>query len=396
MTAGSAPATTPPASSSDPSASSSPRQALFKLLADVKWWLPVVSTLISISLLTKYLWVIHHPELILSSLGNPSNLVAWLFFSLLVFASLLLIVSVPSLVFTFSISICAVDRELEKGLASRFGLIVVGGYLLLSLNLLGALFDYVMAPVYFFPIVVVAAILALVVLLRRNAILHSNVLELPPGPRKPWHRRLHYTFLVVWLGTLLAFTSMTGVMPAQLAIMTWRGAETGIEALGAIGLCLLMMCLYLAPVLVFYLANGDAMPRTVRAAKVLLGCIFVNAMLLPALLDLWVYSAANLIKIRDNTELSYVLSEKDYPKEIFSSAPWQLESYEGSSGLYGVRAFRQFRFGDTLLICPASDRNITLKEIDRYAHRCIALSDAKVHVAAPVSREDAATVAKPN
>ncbi|MOA54211.1 hypothetical protein D3C78_1777880 [compost metagenome] len=91
-----------------------------------------------------------------------------------------------------------------------------------------------------------------------------------------------------------------------------------------------------------------------------------------------------------------MLNEKDYPKEVFSSAPWQLDSYEGRNGLYSVRAFRQFRFGDTLLICPASYRNIALKEIDSYAHRCIALSEAKVHVAAPVLSKDAATVAKPN
>jgi len=399
MTAVSPPTAIPqsqsPATAPDPSASSSPRQALFKLLTDIKWWLPVVSTLISISLLTKYLWVIHHPELILSSLGNPSNLVAWLFFSLLILASLLLIVSVPSVVFTLSMSVCAVDRELEKRLALRFGLIVGGGYLLLSLNLLGALFDYTMAPAYFFPIVVIAAACAVILLLRRDAPLRNKVLELQHPPRKPWHRKLYYTALVGWLGTLLAFTSVSGVMPAQLAIMTWRGGESGEEAVGAIALCLLIMCLYLAPVLVFYLTNGNAMKRISRAAGVLLGCIFVNAILLPALLDLWVYSAANLIKIRDNTELSYVLNEKDYPKEVFSSAPWQLESYEGPNGLYSVRAFRQFRFGDTLLICPASYRNVALKEIGSYAYRCIALSEAKVHVAAPVLSKDAA-VAKPN
>jgi len=334
--------------------------------------------------------------LILSSLGNPSNLVAWLFFSLLILASLLLIVSVPSVVFTLSMSVCTVDRELEKRLAFRFGLIVGGGYLLLSLNLLGAMFDYTMAPGYFFPIVVVAAACAVIVLLRRDALLHSKVLELPPGPRKPLHRRLYYTALVGWLGALLAFTSVSGVMPAQLAIMTWRGGYSDEEAFGAIALCLMIMFLYLAPVLVFYLTNGNSMQRTGRAALVLLGCIFVNAMLLPALLDLWVYSAANLIKIRDNTELSYVLNEKDYPKEVFSSDSWQQESYDGPNGLYSVRAFRQFRFGDTLLICPASYRNIALKEIGSYAHRCIALSEAKVHVAAPVLSKDAATVAKPN
>jgi len=378
-----------------PSTPKSTRQAVFKLLADIKWWLPVVSTLISILLLTKYLWVIHHPELILSSLGNPSNLVAWLFFSLLVLASLLIVVSVPSWVFTASMSVCTVDRALEKKLALRFGLIVVGGYLLLSLNLLGAIFDYTMAPAYFFPIVVAAAICALLIVLRRNPPLHEKVLELPPGPRKPAHRKIFYTAVVGWLGVLLAFTSMSGVMPAQLAIMTWRGGESDEEAIGAIALCLLIMTLYLAPVFVFYLTNGNAMRRIGRAALALLGCVFVNAMLLPAFVDLWVYSAANLIKIRDNTELSYVLSEKDYPKEVFSSATWQMESYEGPNGLYSVRGFRLFRFGDTLLICPASYRDVGLKKIDSYVHRCIALSEAKVHVAAPVSSDDAATEAKP-
>ncbi|WP_447732328.1 hypothetical protein [Pseudomonas shirazensis] len=308
----------------------------------------------------------------------------------------MLIVSVPSVVFTLSMSVCTIDRELEKRLALRFGLIVVGGYLLLSLNLMGAIFGKIIAPGYFFPIVVVAAACAVIVLLRRDAPLHNKVLELPPGPRKPFHRKLYFTVLVGWLGTLLAFTSVSGVMPAQLAIMTWRGGESGEEALGAIALCLIIMCLYLAPVLVFYVTDGNAMQRIARAASVLLGCIFVNAMLLPALLDLWVYSAANLIKIRDNTELSYVLNEKDYPKEVFSSAPWQMESYEGPNGLYSVRAFRQFRFGDTLLICPASYRDIPLKEIDSYAHRCIALSDAKVHVAAPLVSNDTATAPKPN
>lgn len=124
MTALSPPTTTPknpsPGSTPDPT-TSSPRRALLTLLADIKWWLPVVSTLISISLLTKYLWVIHHPELILSSLGNPSNLVAWLFFSLLILASLMLIVSVPSLVFTLSMRTLLIQHSPELNLITIVG-----------------------------------------------------------------------------------------------------------------------------------------------------------------------------------------------------------------------------------------------------------------------------------
>lgn len=125
------------------------------------------------------------------------------------------------------------------------------------------------------------------------------------------------------------------------------------------------------------------------------GMCFANAVILPAILDVWVYSAGNLIKIRDNTELSYVLDEKDYPQEVFNKHLWQLEAYEGPNGLYSVRAFRQFRFGDILLICPGRYKTISLKEIGKYAHLCVTLSEAKVKVAAPVVGKDIELTPKP-
>ncbi|MGY2964036.1 hypothetical protein ACVWZP_004985 [Pseudomonas sp. TE36184] len=388
-------ASPPPETPTETSGPTSYRQALSGLLADIKWWFPLAATLISISLLTKYLWLIHHPELILSSLGNPSNLVAWLFFALLVLASLLLIVSVPSLAFMMCITQCSPGRELEKTLAFRFSLIVGVGYGLLSLNLLGSTFDITFAHGYFFIFVAFAAAWAAWHVLSSEASLKRKVLELSPGPRKPWHRKVYCTARLGWLGVLLAFTSMSGVFPAQLGIMAWRGGENGWEARGAIGVCLLIMCLYLAPVMFFYLSEGTVLQRTGRAALALLVCVFANAVLLPAILDVWVYSAGNLIKIRDNTELSYVLDEKDYPQEIFKKHLWQLEAYGGPNGLYSVRAFRQFRFGDILLICPGRYRNVSLKEIGNYAHLCVTLSDAKVKVAAPVVGKDIALLPKP-
>ena len=374
--------------------SASYRQAIFGLLADIKWWLPLAATTISISLLTKYLWLIHHPELILNSLGNPSNLVAWLFFALIVLASLLIIVSVPSLAFVMCITQCSPGRELEKKLAFKFSLIVGGGYLLLSLNLLGSTFDRAFAPGYLFIFVTIAAAWAAWRVFRSEATLKEKVLELSPGPRKPWHRKTYRTARLGWLGLLLAFTSMSGVFPAQLGLMAWRGAENGWEARGAIGVCLLIMFLYLAPVLSFYLSEGNVLRRTGRAGFALLVCVFANAVLLPAILDVWVYSAGNLIKIRDNTEMTYVLDEKDYPQEVFNKNLWRVETYKAENGLYSVRAFRQFRFGEILLICPSRYKNIALKNIDSYAHLCITLSDAKVKVAAPIASGDIAMIPK--
>lgn len=372
------------------------RQALFGLLADIKWWLPLAATIISILLLTKYLWLIHHPELILSSLGNPANLVAWLFFTLLVLASLLIIVSVPSVAFMMCITQCAPRRELEKKLSFRFGLIVGGGYGLLSLNLLGSTFEMTFPPVYFFVFVAVIAAWAAWHVLCSETSLYETVLELSPGPRKPWHRRGYRTVRLGWIGVLLAFTSMSGVFPAQLGLMAWRGGENGWEGRGAIGVCFFIMCIYLAPVMSFYLSEGSVLQRTGRSALTLLVCVFINAMLLPAILDVWVYSAGNLIKIRDNTELRYVLDENNYPREIFNKSLWQWEAYEGSKGLYSIKAFRQFRFGDILLICPTRYRNLSMKEIDGYAHLCITLSDANVKVAAPIVSKDITPLPKPD
>jgi len=92
--------------------------------------------------------------------------------------------------------------------------------------------------------------------------------------------------------------------------------------------------------------------------------------------------------------LSYVLDEKDYPQEVFNKDLWKLETYEGPNGLYSVKAFRQFRFGDILLICPSRYRNLNMKEIGSYAYLCITLSDAKVKVAAPIVSKDIAPLPK--
>lgn len=384
----------PPDTPAEASKPTSYRQALSELLTDIKWWLPLAATLISIALLTKYLWIVHHPELILSSLGNPSNLVAWLFFALLVLASLLVIVSVPSFAFMLCITQFSPGRELEKTLAARFSFIVGGGYLVLSANLFASTFDHDIPPGWLFALVSIASGVAAWCLLNRDQSLKQKIIELSPGTWKPWQQHGYRFARLGWLGLLLAFTSMSGVFPAQLGIMAWRGGEHGWEARGAIVVCLVIMCLYLAPVMSFYLSEGNVLKRTGRAALALLVCVFANAVLLPAILDVWVYSAGNLIKIRDNTELSYVLDEKDYPQEVFHQTLWQREAYVGPNGLYSVRAFRQFRFGDILLICPARYRNIGLKEIGSYADVCVTLSDAKVKVAAPVVKKDSAPLPK--
>lgn len=187
---------------------------------------------------------------------------------------------------------------------------------------------------------------------------------------------------------------MSGVFPAQLGIMAWRGGENGWEASVAIALCLVIMFLYLAPVISFYLSEGTVLQRTGRAALALLVCVFANAVVLPAILDVWVYSAGNLIKIRDNTELSYVLDEKDYPQEVFKkiSGSWRLMGAKRAVQREGIPSVS---LRGHIVDLPSRYRNISLKQIGSYAHLCVTLSDAKVKVAAPVVSKDIALLPKP-
>ncbi|MFS2093029.1 hypothetical protein ACCC96_08440 [Pseudomonas sp. Pseusp11] len=357
-------------------------QVFLGILNDGKWWLAPMASLISILLLSKYLWVIGHPELILSSIGSPSNLLVWLIFTVLGFLLLLVTFSVPSLSFMLCMGLVEPGRDLEPVLAKHLSWVIAVGFGIMALNLLASTFDLELAPWLTFALVTVISMLAAKVLLSKHKELADAAFEVPQGQKKTMHHKAHRYLRMTLLGFLLAFTAMSGVLPAQIALLAWRGAENGWEARAAIGGCLLVMMIYLVPVILFYSFKGSLIQRAGKASLAMLGAIFLNAMLMPAIFDIWVYSAANLLKLRDNRPLGYVLDVKDYPKALFESAPWERQSFEGTEGLYSVSAFRQFRFGDVLLLCPGRYAGLSLKLLDAFSDRCIAVSDAKVKAAA--------------
>lgn len=101
-------------------------------------------------------------------------------------------------------------------------------------------------------------------------------------------------------------------------------------------------------------------------------------MAFPALSDIFVYAAANMLKLRDSRVLDYVLSDKEYPPGIFDKNEWNLSRVEGGGGLYRLAAFRQFKFGNILLVCPGKYSSVKLKEISGYADKCVSLDNSKV------------------
>jgi len=356
-------------------------QALLKILNDGKWWAPPLASLISILLLSKYLWMINHPELILNSIGSPSNLLVWLVFTALGFSLVLVNLSLPAVSFTACMALIAPDHDSEAKIAKYLGRIVIIGYILILISLPVTTYLYKL-PTWATPTTIFIISLAASGLMQYKKILPEKPSPNPSKQKSPVKENLKTCIKILSLSTLLTLTALCGISPAQIAILAWRGTENGLEATLAILSCLIMMVGYLIPILLFYQFKGNLIQRAGKTSLAILLAIFFNTIMMPAFSDIWVYTAANLLKIRDDRPLGYILDQKEYPKALFDSPSWAVQTVENSTDLFSVNAFRQFRFGDVLLLCPAPYSKVKLKDIETFSDRCITVSDAKVKVAA--------------
>lgn len=230
--------------------------AFLKLLNDGKWWITPLASLVSLLLLSKYLWAIGHPELILSSISSPSNLLIWLVFAVLGFLMIIMVLSVPSLVFMLCVDLAKPSRKLEAAVALRFAWVVIGGFVLMTVNLVLSVFDNSLPPWLMFGIITAASAIAADYLLNRRPALKALGQKLVPQTSAHGIRRVMGWSYKAWLGAMLAFTAVCGIFPAQFTLLAWRGAEEGIEVGGLIVTCFFSMILYLIPILVFFRLKG--------------------------------------------------------------------------------------------------------------------------------------------
>jgi len=347
-------------------------KAVLKVLNDGKWWIASIALLASVILLSRYLWVVGHAELITDSISSPPFLYVWLLFSVLVFFALIWIACVPSVIFLVTMSAIKIDRAFESDVAKRFLSIVFLGFIGFSFGLLLATF-YEYQIWWIFIWVAILILLGMLFFYRLDNEFRIMVVGADNGKNKTLR-------ILRFLGVsgALGVTALSGVFPGQLALMIWRGGEEGWQGRTAILLCLFMMAVYFFPVIYFYCVSGTFLQRARGAFFVLLCSFLFNVMAFPALSDIFVYAAANMLKLRDSQVLDYVLSDKEYPPGIFDKNEWNLSRVEGGGGLYRLAAFRQFKFGNILLVCPGKYSSVKLKEISGYADKCVSLDNSKV------------------
>ncbi len=362
---------------------SSFQQRLLKLVSEGKWWVVPVATVMSIILLSKYLWTIGHPQLLVASLGDVPNLLVWLLFASFGLMVILLLTAVPSFSLLLCMSLVTAKRDDEVVLAKRLMPVVLIGFVLLGGFMLASTYDLSAPPWLVFTGACLLSTALATWALAGNDDVRSRFISLGPGPIKPWRRKVYATMKVLVAGIFLGFTAMTGVFPTEVSLGAWRGSETENEALKFIGICMVFMFFSMLPVTAFYTMPGTLIKRLATAGQVLAGVFLLSIFMLPALLDIWVFAGGNMMKLRDNRALPYIIDKGDYPTATFDPALWKVSKIDGDDKFYTIKAFQQYRFGDVLLLCPGRYAGVQLKRIADYADKCWPTSVAKVKPASP-------------
>ncbi|WP_426211678.1 hypothetical protein [Pseudomonas sp. TWR2-1-1] len=365
-----------------PSGNSTIKEYALKVFSDGKWWGVLFGTMAAILTLSKYLWVIGHPELLLKSIDSIQNLLVWLFSIFIGLCGLLTILAFPSIIFSVIVSPFKLKPSNTAKLAMRFVKVVWVGFIWLTLSLI--LSEYIETPTWIILLIAYAIALtgSIWALSFTSAARNRYMKKAGRGHGIVWCF-IHEKRTLICIASLIWLTALTGVFPAQITLLAWRGPDQGIEEFQVIPYCFISMLLSTLPIIAFYAMPGSPLRRYFKVGISLVMVVFLTLLMLPAALDLWVYSAANMLKLRDNRPLSYLVDPKDYPRSTFQKELWQVEDTDSPDNAFLIKAFKLYELGGILLLCPERYTNKRLRELSEFTNQCFTTSPDKVKISAP-------------
>ncbi|TFY86881.1 hypothetical protein DYL61_27140 [Pseudomonas nabeulensis] len=185
-----------------------------------------------------------------------------------------------------------------------------------------------------------------------------------PGNAKSWPLR---GWFMLMLSALLFSTVACSVFSTSLILKAYIGEDTP-DALNRLMLISMFAAsITLLPVVVFYVSKTDLFKRLslFLVAVIVTGTMVIS--ISPGVLAAIVYSAAQVMNVRDSVEARYMLT-KTYAKEDFDTQVWGPVETVRNQPL--VSAFPLFSFGDVLLLCPTSLINMGRKDWPEQSAYC--------------------------
>ncbi len=338
----------------------------------IAWLLSLLGLIVGGASLFCYTHAIGRTDLFQAAAGDQALLLVWLFFVGLISIAFILIMATSAVLFGLAVSMLNRHSRLQRRAVNTLFFIVSAGYACFGSLILWAANLGVEGV---FVVVCIATALATIIFYLANPNLRIPVDFSAKRPKKghaasPWA-------LLFFLYLALLGTVVSGVFPAQMVLMAYRGEDTpdGVGRLMLVAVC--SMIIALVPVWAFYKTRGALVRRWRLCLAGFIGALLFYIVLSPATLGIVTYAAANVMGVRDSKVQDYMLTDKDVIGELDTDV-WSLQPKQQDAAR--IKAFKLFGFGSMLLLCPAELVKTELKDWPEHSGRCLLTSTPKARL----------------
>lgn len=316
------------------------------------YWAPLsvilggLGTLLGFYTISTYTATIGRPDLMAAAIEAKSALVLWLVIVALVVTAYLLILMTTTILFGLAVSLFNDSPSLQSDVVKVLVLPVLLG----MASLMALVFQ---APelsfnwrVTFFALLLTVIPMVLHISPKFRLAVNLCAIAALPGSANSWTTR---AWLLAMLAILLLGTVISAVFPASLILKAYSGEDTPEALTKLMVVSFFSASMTLIPVVVFYVSKADIFKRISLCVAAAFAALIIIIGISPGGSSSIVYSAASIMKVRDQAEAKFLLTE-NYAKEDFDTDVW------GEVGLIRgqplIQAFPLFSFGDVLLLCP--------------------------------------------
>ncbi|MDZ3992421.1 hypothetical protein [Pseudomonas sp. Teo4] len=327
-----------------------------------------------------YLYTIQRVDLFMPSVAVSPALFAWLVCGALILLASLLCIITPAIVFTGLISLFSLRAKDAVRLTPRLAILMAGGF---GIMILGAYKLKSDDFAWSFLVVWLLGLSGIWLIVAATKSQRSNYFNKIEG--KNWYKaRIAVTILVASI--IYLCTVAVGIYPTTF--ISWSHPEGSTESgeFLVMGISIAWMVLICIPTITYYNTEGDLSKKVFNTLKAV--CIVILAFLLmsPSLFGLVAYSAASAVQLRNSQVSEYIVSKK-YPKETLDKETWKVKEINNKEKNVTIQAFPLFKFGETLLLCPAKYASLDKNHIAEFSKYCFATTNSEMTLAPPAQSE---------
>lgn len=330
-----------------------------------------LGTLLGIYTISNYTTAIGRPDLMAAALSAKSDLVTWLVIVALVVTAYFLVLMTTGILFGLAVSLFNECPSLQSDIVKLLLLPVFLGIAVLmalvfkvqqldDLGRFGFLISFVVITVW-----------SLHLSPKFRLAVDLCATAATPGKANSKGSRI---FLLVMLMFVLVSAVFSAVLPVSLILKGYTGEDSPEAITKLMFISIFSAALPLMPALVFYVSRADLFKRVAQ-------CLALALLILPIVIGISpggsqsiVYSSASLMKVRDQSEAKFLLTEI-YAADDFSSDIWGAVESVRNQPL--ISAFPLFSFGDVLLLCPIKLIKTKLKDWPAESAYCVTTKGGK-------------------